>query len=33
VWRETFPDPDKKMAARMKERKKIAKEMREAEEK
>jgi hypothetical protein len=25
VWRETFPDPEKKMANRMVERKKIAK--------
>ena len=25
VWRETFPDADKKMANRMRERKKIAK--------
>ena len=25
VWRETFPDPEKKMANRMTERKKLAK--------
>jgi predicted RNA-binding protein with PUA domain len=33
VWAETFPDPDKKMAERMKQRRKIAKEQRELEEK
>ena len=32
VWRETFPDPEAKMANRMKERKKIAKQQREMEE-
>lgn len=33
VWAETFPDPDKKMANRMKQRKKAAKLQRELEEK
>jgi hypothetical protein len=33
VWAETFPDPDKKMAERMKARKKAAKQQRELEEK
>ena len=33
VWAETFPDPDKKMANRMKQRKKAAKQQRELEEK
>ena len=32
VWRETFPDPEKKMANRMTERKKLAKQQREMEE-
>ena len=31
VWEETFPDPEKKMARRMEQRKKLAKMQREME--